>query len=100
MLKRCQKVVDRTVRKMRRHGIFRTPMDVTIDKHLVCRYDRFGKIVNTIKLKYKNGTCNFNCMGLRGHLTIYKVAPDVWVRDTMWEDHSSLLAVSRQSWIR
>ena len=62
MLKRCLKVVDRTVRRMRRHGMFRKPVDVAIDKHLVCRYDRFDRIVNTIKSKYKRGTCNFNCL--------------------------------------
>ena len=62
MLKRCQKVVDRTVRRMRRHGMFRTPVDVAIDKHLVGRYDKFSRIVNTIKSKYKNGTCDFNCL--------------------------------------
>ena len=42
MLKRCQKVTDRTVRQMRRRGMFRKPVDVAIDKHLVCRYDRFA----------------------------------------------------------
>ena len=42
--------------------MFRTPIDVAIDKHLVCRYDKFEKIVNTIKSKYKRGTCNFNCL--------------------------------------
>ena len=62
MLKRCQKVTDRTVRQMRRRGMFRKPVDVAIDKHLVCRYDRFDRIVNTIKSKYKRGTCNFNCL--------------------------------------
>ena len=30
MLKRCLRVVDRTVRRMRRHGMFRTPVDVAI----------------------------------------------------------------------
>ena len=62
MLKRCYNVTDRTVRRMRRHGMFRTPVDVAIDKHLVCRYDKFERIVNTIKSKYKRGTCNFNCL--------------------------------------
>ena len=62
MLKRCQKVTDRTVRWMRRRGMFRKPVDVAIDKHLVCRYDKFDRIVNTIKSKYKRGTCNFNCL--------------------------------------
>ena len=62
MLKRCQKVTDRTVRQMRRRGMFRKPVDVAIDKHLVCRYDRFDRIVNTIKSKYKRGMCNFNCL--------------------------------------
>ena len=62
MLKRCQKVTDRTVRRMRRRGMFRKPVDVAIGKHLVCRYDKFDRIVNTIKSKYKRGTCNFNCL--------------------------------------
>ncbi len=31
-------------------------------KHLVCRYDRFRRIVNTIKSKPKKGTYNFNCL--------------------------------------
>ena len=42
--------------------MFRTPVDVAIDKHLVGRYDKFSRIVNTIKSKYKNGTCDFNCL--------------------------------------
>ena len=42
--------------------MFRTLIDVAIDKHLVCRYDKFERIVNTIKSKYKRGTCNFNCL--------------------------------------
>ena len=46
-MKRCY-VMDRTVRR----GMFRTPIDVA--KHL-------EKIVNTIKSKYKRGTC-FNCL--------------------------------------
>ena len=62
MLKRCQKITDQTVHRMRRYGMFRKPVDVAIDKHLVCRYDKFDKIVNTIKSKYKKGTCNFNCL--------------------------------------
>ena len=33
--------------------MFRTPIDVAIDKHLVCRYDKFERTVNTIKSKYK-----------------------------------------------
>ena len=62
MLKRCQAVTDRTVRRMRRRGMFREPVDIAIDKHLVCRYDRFRRIVNTIKSKPKKGTYNFNCL--------------------------------------
>lgn len=62
MLKRCQAITDRTVRKMRRHGMLREPVDIAIDKHLVCRYDKFRKIVNTIKSKSKKGTHNFNCL--------------------------------------
>ena len=60
MLTRCYNVMDRIVRQMRRHGMFRTTIDVAIDKHLVCRYDKFERTVNTIKSKYKRGACNFN----------------------------------------
>ena len=62
MSRRCCNVTDRTVHRMRRHGMFRSPIDVAIDKHLVCRYDKFERIVTTIKSKYKRGTCNFNCL--------------------------------------
>lgn len=62
MLKRCQAVTHRTVCKMRRHGMFKRPIDMAIDKHLVCRYDKFGEIINTIKSKSKKGTSNFNCL--------------------------------------
>ena len=42
--------------------MFRKPVDVAIDKHLVCRHDKFDRVVNTIKSKYNRGTCNFNCL--------------------------------------
>ena len=56
---------------MRRRGMFRKPVDVAIDKHLG-RYD-IDRIVNTIKSKYKRGTCNFNCLA-----TVNLHSPSPW----------------------
>ena len=62
MLTRCLKMVDRTVMRMRRHGMFRTPVDVAIDKHTIPRYDKTYNMLNIIASKFKNGTYHFNCL--------------------------------------
>ena len=61
MLKRRLGVVGRTVRIMG-CGMFRKPAEIAMDRHLVCGYDKLRKLVNVIKPKPKNQTCNFNCL--------------------------------------
>ena len=62
MLTRCLKMVDRTVMRMRRHGMFRIPVDVAIDKHIIPRYDKTYSMLNIVASKFKNGTYHFNCL--------------------------------------
>ena len=62
MLIRCLKMADCTVMMMRRHGMFRIPVDVTIDKHAIPRYDKIYNMLNIITSKFKSGTYHFNCL--------------------------------------
>ena len=62
MLTRCLGMADRTVTMMRRHRMFRIPVDVAINKHAIPRYDRPYNMLNIITSKFKNGTCHFNCL--------------------------------------
>ena len=62
MLTRCLKMADRTVVVMKRHGMFRMPVDVAIDKHIIPRYDKTYNMLNIITSKSKNGTYHFNCL--------------------------------------
>ena len=59
-------MADRTVMRMKRHGMLRVPVDVAIDKHTIPRYDKiYDKIydmLNIITSKFKNGTYHFNCL--------------------------------------
>ena len=59
MLTHCLKMVDRTVMRMRRrHGMFRTLVDVAIDKHIIPRYDKTYSMLNIITSKFKNGNAS------------------------------------------
>ena len=62
MLIRCLEMADRTITRMRMHGMFRTPADVAIDKHTILRYDRTCNMLNIITSKFKSGTYHFNCL--------------------------------------
>ena len=62
MLTRCLKMADRTVMRMKRHGMLRMPVDVAIDKHTIPRYDKIYNMLNIITSKSKNGTYHFNCL--------------------------------------
>ena len=62
MLIRCLKMVDRTVMRMKRHGMLRMPVDVAIDKHTIPRYDKMYNMLNIITSKFNNGTYHFNCL--------------------------------------
>ena len=62
MLTRRLKMADRTVMMMKRHGMFRIPVDVAIDKHAIPRCDKAYNMLNIITSKFKNGTYHFNCL--------------------------------------
>ena len=56
-------MADRTVMKMRRHGMFRTPANAVIDKHITTGYNKAYNMLNIIiASKFKNRTCHFNCL--------------------------------------
>ena len=59
---RCLKMADRTVMRMKRHGMLRVPVDVAIDKHTIPRYDKTYNMLNIITSKFKSGTYHFNCL--------------------------------------
>ena len=54
-------MADRTVMRMKRHGMLRVPVDVAIDKHAIPRYDKTYNMLNIIS-KFKSGTYHFNCL--------------------------------------
>ena len=62
MLTRCLKMTDRTVMRMKRHGMLMVPVDVAIDKHTIPRYDKTYNMLNIITSKSRNGTYHFNCL--------------------------------------
>ena len=62
MLTRCLRMADRTVMMMKRYGMLRMPVDVTIDKHAIPRYDKTYNMLNIIPSKFRNGTYHFNCI--------------------------------------
>lgn len=62
MLIRCGHMIRCSVAQMRRRGMLRGPVDVAIDMHKIGRYDKSPSMTNMIKSKYKDGTCNFNCL--------------------------------------
>ena len=53
-------MADRTVMRMKRHGMLRMSVDVAIDKHTIPRYDKTYNMLNIITSKFKNGTYHFN----------------------------------------
>ena len=54
--------LDRTVIRMRRHGMLRISADVAIDKHVIPKYDKTYGMLNIITSKFKNGAYHFNCL--------------------------------------
>ena len=60
LLPRCRRMITRTVRRMKKHGMLNLPVDVAIDKHLIGRFDKHPNMINTIFSKFKNGTFCFN----------------------------------------
>lgn len=62
MLARCNRMIARSVRRMRRHGLLRRPVDVAIYFHDVCRYDKNPDMKFMRHSRHKNGTTLFNTL--------------------------------------
>ena len=63
MLACCIRMIKRSVKRLRRHGMFRKPVNIAIDFHDVCRYDKNPNMKFMRHSRYKNGTCLFNTLG-------------------------------------
>ena len=64
VLIRCGHMIRRSVARMRCRGMLRRPVDMAIDMHKIGRYDKSPSMTNMIKSKYKDETCNFNCLAI------------------------------------
>ena len=62
MLARCSQMIVRSVKRLRRHGLLRKPVDIAIDFHDICRYDRNPDMKFMRYSKHKNGTYLFNTL--------------------------------------
>ena len=62
MLARCAQMIARSVRRLKRHGLLREPVDIAIDFHDVCRYDKDPDMRFMRYSKHKNGTHLFNTL--------------------------------------
>ena len=60
MLKRCKKMITRSVLVSRRRGMFRDPIDVSIDMHDIPFYCKVLNMTYAIFSKSKRGTTKFN----------------------------------------
>lgn len=60
MLSRCKTIMRRSVLHARRHGMFRLPVDVSIDMHDVPLHAKCMRLVYTVFSKGKSGTIRFN----------------------------------------
>ena len=56
MLIRCSKMVDRSVRRARRHGMLKGGVDVSIDEHDIPLYAKVMNLLFAVTSKYKKGT--------------------------------------------
>ena len=62
MLLRCQLMMKHTIKMMKKCDMFKKPIDVALDKHLVVRHDKKTNMINMIFSKVKNSTSRFNCL--------------------------------------
>ena len=64
MLVRCTNMIRSTVRKMKKRGMLDGNLHISIDKHLIPRYDKNPDMTNLVKSKHNDGTCNFDCLAV------------------------------------
>ena len=62
MLIRCGQMITRSIKRLRHHGLLRKPVDVAIDFHNICRYDKNPDMKFMRYSKHKNGTHQFNTL--------------------------------------
>ena len=62
MLVSCGRMIKCSMRRLRRHGLLRKPVDIAIDFHDICRYDVNPDMKYMRYSKYKNGTKQFNTL--------------------------------------
>ena len=55
-------MIARSVKRLRRHGLLRKPVDIAIDFHDICRYDKNPGMKFMGYSKHKNGTRLFNAL--------------------------------------
>ena len=93
ILTQCLEMIDCTIKRLKRHGVFRMPVDVAIDKHLIPRYDKNPDMTNMINSKTQNGTYHYNCLatinctedGSRAFLGAVIFRREDFLRDTIAE---------------
>ena len=64
MLVRCTNMIRFTVRRMKKHGMLDGNLHISIDKHLMPRYDENPDMTNLVKSKHNDGTCTFDCLAV------------------------------------
>ena len=69
MLARYDRMIMRSMRRLRCHGLFRKPVDLVIDFHDVCRYDKNPNMKFMRHSKYKNCTHLFNTLATVHYVT-------------------------------
>ena len=62
MLARCDRMIRWSVKRLRRHGLLRKPVNLAIDFHDICRYDKNPNMKFMRHSRYKNGTHLFNTL--------------------------------------
>ena len=62
MLTRCDRMIRRSVKRLRRHGLLRKPVCLAIDFHDICRYDKNPSMTFMRHSKYKNCPRLFNTL--------------------------------------
>ena len=56
MLAGCTQMIARSVRRLKRHGLLRESVDIVIDFHDICRYDKNPDMKFMRHPRHKNGT--------------------------------------------
>ena len=91
MLAGCTQMIARSVRRLKRHGLLREPVDIAIDFHDICRYDKNPDMKFMRHPEHKNGTHLFNTLvsvrcvteGCRACLGVLVRTRDIFLADAV-----------------